>query len=118
MQFTLHNHKLNHHNNYKYVIKLISLIICCFLLGCGKQNQTQQVLSSDNEVQVSENAININTASVEELEKLPRVGIQTAKNIVEYREKYGKFRKPEHLMLVRRISDKHFRLMRNLVKVE
>ncbi len=71
-----------------------------------------------NQVQLAENAININTASAEDLEKLPYIGTQTAQNIIEHRNKYGRFRKPEQLLLVRRISDKHFREIRNLIKVE
>jgi competence protein ComEA len=62
--------------------------------------------------------ININTASVETLEKLPHIGAKTAQEIVAHREKFGKFRKPEYLMLVRGISDKKFREMRSLIKAE
>ncbi|MGI8639361.1 MAG: helix-hairpin-helix domain-containing protein [Pyrinomonadaceae bacterium] len=94
------------------------LVIGCFLLGCSQPKEAQQVLPIQNRVQVTENAININTASVADLEKLPNIGLQTAKNIIEYREKYGRFRKPEHLLLVRRISDKRFREMRSFIKIE
>lgn len=62
--------------------------------------------------------ININSASVEELEKLPHIGKQTAREIIEYREKFGKFRKSEYLLLIRGISDKKFREIKNLVKAE
>lgn len=62
--------------------------------------------------------ININTASAETLEKLPNIGAKTAREIVEHREKFGKFRKPEHLLLIRGVSDKKFREIENLVKAE
>ncbi len=88
------------------------------MAGCSGQKETQQVLSIDNQIQVSKDAININTASVAELERLPHVGAKTARDIIEYREKYGKFRKPEHLMLVRRISDERFREIQTLIKVK
>lgn len=65
-----------------------------------------------------ENALNINQATKEQLTKLPNVGEKTAENIIEHREKYGNFRKPEHLLLVRGISDKKFRELQNLVKTE
>jgi competence ComEA-like helix-hairpin-helix protein len=71
-----------------------------------------------NNVKIAENAVNINTASVEELEKLPDIGAKLAQRIVEHREKYGKFRKPEHLILVQGISDKRFRQIQNLIKTE
>lgn len=64
------------------------------------------------------NAVDINSASVEELEKLPKVGKVIAERIIEYRQKNGKFRRPEHLILVRGMSDKKFRMLRSFVKVE
>ncbi|MGI8556489.1 MAG: ComEA family DNA-binding protein [Pyrinomonadaceae bacterium] len=67
---------------------------------------------------VSANAVNINTATAAELEKLPRVGPETARKIIEYREKYGKFRRTENLILVDGMSDKKFRGLQNLVRVE
>lgn len=72
----------------------------------------------ESHLESSTPVININTASVETLEKLPYIGVKTAQEIVEHREKFGKFRKPEHLLLVRGISDKKFREMRSLIKAE
>lgn len=118
MQSLLQNSKLCYFNTYRLVIKLSLLICCGFLLGCNRQKEVKQFLPPQNQVQVVENAVNINTASAEELEKLPLIGAKTAQNIIEYREKYGKFRKPEYLLLVPRISDKRFREIRNLIKTE
>ncbi len=61
---------------------------------------------------------NINIASVKELEKLPGIGKELAERIVEHREKYGPFRRPEHLIMVRGISDKRFRGLRDSITVE
>lgn len=69
-------------------------------------------------IEIAENAVNINLATSEELEKLPNVGAKTAAKIIEHREKFGKFRRPEHLLLVAGISDKRFREMRNMIKTE
>ena len=62
--------------------------------------------------------ININTASADELEKLPGIGKALAARILERREKYGPFRRPEHLIMVRGMSDKRFRTLRDLITVE
>ena len=70
------------------------------------------------EIKISATAININTASAPELEKLPHIGAKTAREIIQYRENFGRFRKPEHLLLVRGISDKRFREIRIFIKVE
>ena len=102
----------------KNSIKLLPLITSSFLFGCNEQKVAKQVLPIQNQVSVSENAININTASAEELEKIPHVGEKLAEKIIEHRERFGKFRKAEFLLLVDGISDKRFREIRSLVKVE
>lgn len=62
--------------------------------------------------------ININTASANELETLPGIGKGLAERIIEHRERFGPFRRPEHLIIVRGISDRRFRALRDLVTVE
>jgi competence protein ComEA len=52
--------------------------------------------------------VNLNTATVAELEVLPGVGARTAARIVEYREKKGPFKKIEELMNVQGIGEKSF----------
>lgn len=115
---TMKFHKPNYFSVCKIRIKLLPLIILCFLFGCGKQKEAKQVLQNQNQITVSESAVNINTASAVELEKLPRVGAILAQKIVEHRERFGNFRKAEYLMLVDGISDRRFREIRSLVKVE
>ncbi len=105
-------------NAYAQLRKLTLLLICCFLSACSEQNKTKQILSIENQIQVVESAINVNAASAAELERLPHIGKQTAQEIVGHRTKFGRFRRPEHLMLVRGISDERFREMKNFVKVE
>ena len=50
--------------------------------------------------------VNINTASVEQLMQLDRVGASYAQRIVEHREKYGPFQAPEDIMKVKGIGKK------------
>ena len=52
-------------------------------------------------------AVNINSASIEELSTLPGIGKGTAEKIVEYR-KTNKFKKPSDLMNVKGIGQKKF----------
>ena len=111
-------HKLNYFSICKISIKLLPLIICCLLLGCNWQKEAKQGLLTENQFIISETAININTASAGELEKLPHIGEKLAQKMVEHRENFGRFRKAEYLMLVDGISDKRFREIRNLIKVE
>jgi competence protein ComEA len=62
--------------------------------------------------------ININTASAPELERLPGVGRGLAERIVAHRQQYGPFRRTEHLLMVRGISDRKFRQLRAMIVVE
>jgi len=50
--------------------------------------------------------ININTASVEELELLSGIGVKTAIAIVEHREKIGSFNDVSELLAVKGIGEK------------
>ncbi len=61
--------------------------------------------------------ININTATVEELAKLPGVGEVIAQRIVNHREKSGKFRKVDELLVIRGISKKKLEKLRPLITV-
>jgi competence protein ComEA len=60
----------------------------------------------------SAQAVNINTAPAEQLERLPGVGPKTAARIIEYRQKSGGFKKIEELMNVRGIGEKAFLKMK------
>ena len=50
--------------------------------------------------------VNINTAPVDQLLQLDRVGAKYAQRIVEYREKFGPFEKAEDIMKVKGIGEK------------
>jgi len=62
--------------------------------------------------------VSINEASREELEHLPGVGPALAARIVEHRERFGRFRRAEHLLLVRGISERRFLQLRPYVTAE
>jgi competence protein ComEA len=61
--------------------------------------------------------VNLNTATVAQLESLPGIGKSTAERILEYREKSGGFKKIEDLMNVRGIGEKSFLKLKPLVTV-
>jgi competence ComEA-like helix-hairpin-helix protein len=49
---------------------------------------------------ISQAKLNINTASIEELDTLPGIGVEKASAIVDFREKNGKFMSIEDLLYV------------------
>ncbi len=52
--------------------------------------------------------ININTAGIDQLTKLPRIGPKIAQRIIDFRKKNGKFKRPQDLMKVKGIGEKTF----------
>jgi competence ComEA-like helix-hairpin-helix protein len=60
----------------------------------------------------------LNNASREELEKLPGVGPVLAARIVEHRERHGRFRRAEHLLMVRGVSERRFLQLRPYLRVD
>ena len=63
-------------------------------------------------------ALNLNTATVQQLEALPGVGPVLAKRIVEFRQKKGGFKRVEELLAVPGISEKKWKVLRERVEVK
>ena len=61
--------------------------------------------------------IDLNEANEKELEELPGVGPTTAKAIIEFREKSGKFKRVDDLLVIRGISEAKLSKMRRYLVV-
>lgn len=59
--------------------------------------------------------VNINTASAQELEALPRIGPATAQRIIAFREAHEGFKRAEELMNVKGIGTKTFERLEPLI---
>ncbi len=106
----------------KQLMIALALLAMFYSSGCVKRQFTGQsphVRNSPTAIPDTTNSrTNINTASSAELEKLPGIGKGLAARIIEHREQFGPFRKPEHLITVRGISDKRFRALQDFITVE
>jgi competence protein ComEA len=65
----------------------------------------------------SEGLVNINTANLEELQRLPGVGPVTAQRILEYRNRNGRFESVDELMEVEGIGPSKLEKMRPFVRL-
>ena len=66
---------------------------------------------------VPDHPIDLNEANEKELEELPGVGPTTAKAIIEFREKSGKFKRVDDLLVIRGISEAKLSKMRRYLVV-
>ena len=73
------------------------------------------VISMAGLAMAASGVVNVNTADVEQLTLLPRIGPSVAKRIVEYREQHGAFKRAEDLLLIRGIGDSTFERLKPYV---
>ncbi len=62
--------------------------------------------------------INLNEAGIDELIQVPGIGPETAKKIVEYREKIGRFKNIEQLKEIKGIGEKKVQKWKEYLKIE
>jgi competence protein ComEA len=62
--------------------------------------------------------IDLNTATLSELDNLPGIGPVIAERILELREKSGPFKRIEDLMNIRGIGEKKFLKLKDLITVK
>ena len=82
--------------------------------NAGLSNTIQESVTFNNEKEQS-SKININSANIEELKKLPGVGDSVATAIIEYRNKNGKFKKIEDIKQVSGIGNSKFENIKNFI---
>lgn len=81
------------------------------------QSTTQNNQSQNGNKNISPEKININTANLEELQKLPGIGPSKAQAIIDYREKVGKFKSIEEIKNVKGIGEKTYEKLKELITI-
>jgi competence protein ComEA len=88
-----------------------AIVLCVGLVVAPITALAQQGSASSNE------KVNLNTATLEQLQTLPGVGPAIAKSIVEYRTKVGKFSKIEDILNVKGIGEKKYQQMKDRLTI-
>jgi len=95
----------------------VTVLISLPALAAAQSAPATQSPTPAAAVAPSKPAINLNTATLEQLETLPGIGRKTAERILEYRTKSGSFKRIEELMNVKGIGEKSFLKLKPLVAV-
>jgi len=62
--------------------------------------------------------VDLNVATIDQLDELPGIGPTTAQRIIDYREENGAFKRIEDLMDVKGIGEKKFLKLKELIAVQ
>jgi competence protein ComEA len=105
-----------------FVLSLLLLAVA--LASCERRERlsatNSQALSQTERPpsKPTQSCINLNTATEEELTRLPGVGEVIAARIISYRERHGPFRRPEEIIIVEGFSEKKYRAITGMLCFE
>jgi comEA protein len=103
-------------DHVRLAIAVICMLLCSAVIQARMPAGPSQDTPAASKAAVA-TPINLNTATAEQLQKLPGVGPKVAARIVEYRQKNGPFKKTEELMNVRGIGEKSFLKLKDQITV-
>lgn len=87
----------------------LAVLVCFLLVPLAAMGRAQ--------ADTGKAKVNINSAGLNELQSLPRVGPKLAQRILDYRKEHGPFKRAEDLLKVKGIGEKMFRSLKDLVTV-
>jgi competence protein ComEA len=112
-------------------VKKITLTDLVIILGLGlmvvglgiKIKSASEVTKENNYINVEKSeqilviSVNINTASSVELEVLPAIGPKIAQRIIDYRNKWGAFKRKEDIKNVSGIGEKTYEKIMDKIEI-
>ena len=84
---------------------------------CNEEVQNDACIEENKEEKEQTSKININTATLEQLQTLPRIGEAKAKNILAYRKKNGGFKKIEEIKEISGIGESIFDQIKDYITI-
>jgi len=108
------------------LLVLSPLLLAVALASCERRERlpaTNSEQPSQTEAEATsrkpdQSCINLNTATAEELTRLPGVGQVIAERIITYRERHGRFHRPEEIIIIEGFSEKKYRAITGMSCVE
>ena len=97
----------------KTLIPVVLALSALLMMASGAQAQTP---APSPAAAAQKTSINLNTATLDQLETLPGIGRKTAERILDQRQKSGGFKKIEELMNVKGIGEKSFLKIKPMVR--
>jgi len=98
--------------------KIVGILLVLFCLALAVPEVRVAAAETAQAASAEVAKVNINTASVKELQGLPGVGQVTAERIVALRTEKGKFRSPDDLLKVKGVGKKSLEKIRDLISIE
>jgi comEA protein len=93
-------------------------VICVLAMCVGLILSSVSVMAQKSApAPASTEKINLNSATVEQLQSLPGIGPAIAKTIIEHRTKAGKFNRVEEIMKVKGIGEKKFQKIKDRLTI-
>ena len=107
----------------KHQIIALAVIVLTFS-SCTSQINAVRINSSQGpEATISHSetvkpCINLNTATADQLIPLEGIGEVLAQRIIDYRERHGRFRRKEEIIIIEGISEKKYRAIADRICVD
>lgn len=98
-------------------MRLVTKSFLVFLLVLLSMNQLVLAQTPATDQKQTVKVVNINTATLAELEVLPGIGPSLAQKIVDFRTKNGNFKTPADLMAVSGIGEKKYEQLKGMITV-
>ncbi len=92
-------------------------LACLLMIGFALAVCPTAALAQQGKAPGTGEKINLNTATIEQLQTLPGIGPATAKSILDYRAKVGKFNKVEEILNIKGIGEKKYQQIKDRLTV-
>ena len=81
-------------------------------------SSTQSDTTAVAQIKRSVPCLNLNIATADELIRLPGVGEVLARRIIDYRERHGRFRRSEDIIIIEGFSENKYRAIAGMICVD